>query len=94
MKFRFGNDVIDDDAFYALIGNELFLKDGIKHCVDDATADAVRRAFTPCPETQPPQSTRGKDGGAHPSSSPQLPRQGTSPARVSKARARLPLHSS
>ena len=91
VHYRFGNDVIDPQEIVALIGNSLILKDGAKHCVDDATADAVRRAFIPYPELQPPQNTCDKAQEASRSLSSHPPVSG---ARASKARARLPRHSS
>ena len=51
-QYRFGKDVIDPQEIVALIGNTLILGDGKEHCVDDATADAVRKAFIPYPEPQ------------------------------------------
>ena len=94
MKYRFGEDIIDEEAFVALLGNAIVMKDGSKHCVDDATADAVRKGFMPYPPFEPPQGTRGKAEGKTPSSSSLSQRQRSPSARASKARARLPHHSS
>ena len=94
VQYRFGEDVIDPQEIVALLGNTLILKDGKEHCVDDATADAVRRAFMPYPPVEPPQGTRGKAEGKTPSSSSLSQRQCIPSAKASKARARLPRHSS
>lgn len=90
-QYKFGEDVIDPQEIVALIGNTLILGDGKEHCVDDATADAVRRAFSPYPELQPLQSTCDKALKASRSSSSH---PAGSEARASKAQARLPRHSS
>ena len=50
MKFKFADDIFDADEISALIGNTLILKNGKEHCVSDATANAVRRAFNSYPE--------------------------------------------
>ena len=66
MKFKFADDIFDADEISALIGNTLILKNGKEHCVSDATANAVRRAFNSYPE--PSQDTRGTAEGRTPSS--------------------------
>ena len=85
-QYRFGKDVIDPQEIVALIGNTLILGDGKEHCVDDATADAVRRAFIPYPEPKQisltvPGMVNREDvaDGAMPGVSPQRPYRAPKP---------------
>jgi len=94
MKWRFGKDVIDDDAFHALIGNVIVFKDGTKHRVDEATADAVRGSFKTRSVIREPQpGTRDRAEETTPSSTSHRPCRRNGQARASKAQARLPRHS-
>ena len=89
--WRFGDDVIDLNEVVAMVDQTVYLCDGVKMCVGDATADALRKAMPPLPAYEPPQDTPDTPQGKPRDSSVS---KGQSARSSSKARARLPRHSS
>ncbi len=89
--WRFGDDVIDLNEVVALVGNCVYLREGERIGVGDATADAMRKAMPPLPAYEPPQDTPDTPQGKPRDSSVS---KGQSARSSSKAQARLPRHSS
>ena len=87
--WRFGDDVIDLNEVAAMVNQKVYLCDGREMCVGDATADALRKAIPSYPEPQKGTCDKAPKASRNSSSLPSV-----SGARASKARARLPRHSS